>query len=94
MKEKVHIILGLMGGLPEDITVWHNEKDATSYEKKLCEKYEVPFERQARHDTPSDNQVVHYVREAIISKDGYCPVCGKAFDPDELCRKLLGKLDS
>jgi len=60
---KVYVVVGLMGGLIEDIKAYTNEEDADEYEKKLCETYELPYDREERHDAESENEVHHYELE-------------------------------
>lgn len=66
---KVQVVVGLMGGLIEDITAYFSKEDADKYEKRLCETYEVPYDREERHDYPSENQVISFELEVKGSKE-------------------------
>ena len=63
LKKAVHVVVGLMGGLIEDITAFWNGEDADDYERKLCETYDIPYDRAERHDAESENQVISFVLE-------------------------------
>ena len=58
----VHVIVGLMGGLIEDISGFLGA-EADAYEKKLCKTYELPYDPQKRHDHESENQVCRFILE-------------------------------
>jgi len=45
---KVYVVVGMMGGLIEDIEAFLNPRNADEYEKKLCEEYKIPYDEKER----------------------------------------------
>ena len=45
---KVYVVVGMMGGLIEDIEGFINPETADDYEKKLCERYKIPYDKKER----------------------------------------------
>jgi len=53
---KLHVIIGICGGLVQDARVFTNETLAAEYEKWLCNQYELPFDKEAREKYYDENE--------------------------------------
>ena len=58
---KLHVVIGVCGGLVQDVRVFSNENLAAEYEKWLCEQYEIPFDKKAREKYYDENEVENEV---------------------------------
>ena len=54
---KLHVIIGVCGGLVQDARVFTNEGLAAEYEKWLCEQYDLPYDKEAREKYYDENEV-------------------------------------
>jgi len=64
IKNNLHVIIGLCGGVLQDAEVFIEDDKATEYEKELCEEYDVPFdkeERQNYYDSDGEHAVHHLI---------------------------------
>jgi len=65
-KKEVHVIIGIYSGIIEDCEVFTKDKDATKYEKKLCKKYEIPFNQKKReqyYNSDGKHEIKHLITE-------------------------------
>lgn len=62
---KLHVIIGVQGGLVQDARVFTNEILAAEYEKWLCAQYEIPFDKEERQkyydeECEVENEIYNY----------------------------------
>ena len=65
-KKEVHVIIGIWGGCLDEVEVFTTDKDPTECEKKLCEKYDIPFDQKERgeyYDSDGEHEVKHMITE-------------------------------
>jgi len=64
---KVYVVVGMMGGVIEDIEAFLNPRIADEYEKKLCKEYKIPYDEKEREkyyeEFEVENEVFHYELE-------------------------------
>ena len=64
---KVYVVVGMMGGLIEDIEAFLNLRSADDHEKKLCQKYRIPYDEEEREKyyekTEVEKEVYRYELE-------------------------------
>ena len=61
---EVHVVIGIYGGVLQDTELFIEDDKATEREKKLCEEYEVPFdkeERQNYYDSNGEHTIHHLI---------------------------------
>lgn len=64
IKNNLHIVIGIYGGVLQDTEIFIEDDKATEYEKKLCNEYEVPFdkeERQNYYDSDGEHAIHHLI---------------------------------
>jgi len=65
-KKQVHVIIGVYSGIVEDCGVFVSDKEATEYEKEICEKYEIPFNNKKRenyYESNGEHEIKHLKTE-------------------------------
>jgi len=64
VKGEFHVIIGLHGGCLEDVKIFFEDEKATECEKKLCQDYGVPLDKEEReqyYDSNGEHEVHHWV---------------------------------
>jgi len=62
----IHIIIGICEGIIDDIKAYFNSKEANEYERKLCEKYKIPYNSKAREEYYSTELAKHEVYHYLV----------------------------
>lgn len=65
---KVHVIVSTYQGVVDEVRATLDEAKAEEIERKVCEEYGVPFDREERkrhyEENLESNEVFHYELEA------------------------------
>lgn len=65
---KVHVVIGLYGGVLDEVKVFTSDEKATQFERELCEKYGIPFDPKEREEYQEygEHEVHHWVDIEVI----------------------------
>jgi hypothetical protein len=62
-REIVYVVTHIYQGILVDVRAFAKEEDADKYEKDLCKQNNLPFDRDERHMTESDDDISQWVLE-------------------------------
>jgi endogenous inhibitor of DNA gyrase (YacG/DUF329 family) len=60
ISDEVHVIVGVWGGVVNDVRPFSSKDFAEEYERWLCESYEIPFDEKARSEQESDGDILNW----------------------------------